>query len=44
MTPDGEMAWIIGASRKADETFEREGITLTSARETPGRRRPSMRG
>jgi len=32
MTPDGEMAWIIGASRKADETFEREGI-ITSAKD-----------
>lgn len=26
MTPDGEMAWLIGASRKAEEVFEHQGI------------------
>jgi regulator of sigma E protease len=26
MTPDGEMAWLIGASRKANEVFEHQGI------------------
>ena len=26
MMPNGEMAWLIGASRKADQVFERQGI------------------
>jgi regulator of sigma E protease len=26
MTPEGEMVWIIGASRKADEIYERQGF------------------
>ncbi len=26
MTPDGEMTWLIGASRKAEEVFEHQGV------------------
>jgi regulator of sigma E protease len=29
MMPDGEMAWLIGASRKADEGFEHQGIVAS---------------
>jgi regulator of sigma E protease len=29
MTPDGEMTWLIGASRKADEVFEHQGIVAS---------------
>lgn len=32
MTPDGEMTWLIGAQRKADEVFEHQGI-LTSVKD-----------
>jgi regulator of sigma E protease len=29
MTPDGEMAWLIGAQRKVDEVFEHQGIVAS---------------
>ncbi|HXJ16266.1 MAG TPA: RIP metalloprotease RseP [Candidatus Polarisedimenticolia bacterium] len=29
MTPDGETAWLIGASRKADEVFEHQGLVAS---------------
>jgi len=30
MTPDGDTVWVIGASRKADEVFERDGVIASA--------------